>query len=196
MKSTRNLFIGVLLGAIAAITPVVAYAGVTVVYPKSTHTVNVNTTPPITFAQGADYTVANNNGFASAFTLIENNGAFTVTLSSLSGGSVTIDKYANAVATATVTTFKMQVGTAVSGTLDSTEIEILKIRLWTGGTPPTVDGSVGVCAVLDLESAVDTESAATCAGSQTVFIQVVYQLAAGAVGSSTVATRPSSIILA
>lgn len=190
----RSVLLSALLVAIATMGPIVAYAGIAVVYPKSSQTVSVDTTPPITFAQGADYTQANTLGFASAFALSDNNGAFGITLSSLSGGTVTIDKYVHAVADATISTFKVQIGTAISGTLDATEVESLKIRLWTGGTPPTADGSVGVCAVLDLESALDAESSATCAGNQTVYVQVVFQLASGSAGSSTVAIRPSSLV--
>lgn len=192
----RGLTLGTLLLGISIVGPVVAYAGVTVIYPKATHSVTVNASPPITFAQGTDYATANTLGFASAFTLTDNDAAFTMTLSALSGGAVTIDKYVHIVATAGVTSYKIQVGTAASGTLDATEIEVLKVRLWTGGTPPTADGSAGVCAVLDLESALDTESTASCNGNQTVFVQVVFQLASGSAGSSTVAVRPSSIVYA
>jgi len=196
LPSGKSLFLAALLAAVTIFAPFIAYAGVTVVYPKSTHTVNVNTSPPIVFAQGADYAEANSGGFASAFSLVDNDAAFTLTLSALSGGSVTIDKYANLVADASIDTFKAQVGTAVAGTLDAAEISMLKIRLWTGGSAPTADNSAGVCAVLDLESALDTESATTCDGAQTVFVQVVYTLATGSAGSSTVAVRPSSIVFA
>jgi len=192
----RGLTLGTLLLAISIVGPVVAYAGISVIYPKATHSVNVNTSPQITFAQGSDYSTANTLGFASAFTLTDNSAAFTMTLSSLSGGSITIDKYVHLVATSAISTFKVQVATAASGTLDATELEVLKVRLWTGGTAPTADGSSGVCAVLDLESAVDTESAATCNGNQTVYVQVVFQLATGSAGTSTVAVRPSSIVFA
>lgn len=196
MRNGTSIALGVLLVAVTLTTPLIAYAGITVVYPKSTHTVGVDATPPITFAQGADYAAANTQGFASAFALIDNDGAFTITLNSLAGGNVTIDKYANLVADATISTFKVQIGTAVSGTLDAAELESLKIRLWTGGAPPTTDNSAGICAILNLESAADAESSTTCAGNQTVFIQVVYQLASGASGSSTVAVRPSSLVFA
>jgi hypothetical protein len=192
----RGLTLGTLLMAIAILGPAIAYAGVTVIYPKATHSVNVDTTPPLTFAQGSDYAQANSVGFASAFTLIDNSAAFTMTLSSLSGGAITIDKYVHLVAASTVSTFKAQIATAASGTLDATEIEVLKVRLWTGGTPPTADGSSGVCAVLDLEAALDTESGTTCAGNQTVYVQVVFQLATGSAGSSSVSIRPSSIVFA
>jgi hypothetical protein len=192
----KSISLTLLLAGVAALSPIIAYAGVTVVYPKSTHTVNVNASPPITFAQGADYASANANGFASAFTLVDANAAFTITLSALSGGNVTIDKYANLVAGASITSFKMQIATAVSGTLDATEIVVLRIRLWTGGTPPTADNSTGVCAVLNLEALVNTESGTTCGGNQTVFVQVLYELGTGSAGSSTLALRPSSIVFA
>jgi len=71
----------------------------------------------------------------------------------------------------------------------------LKLRFWTGATAPTADDSTGVVAVLDLTAAVDTETATTIAGSQTVFVQLVCEYASGTTGSSSVSIQPSSIVL-
>lgn len=190
----KNWMLGAILVAVAILGPTVAYAGVSVIYPSSTHTVTT-ATPPITFGSGSDYTLANTLGFASSFATVDAAAAFTITLSGLAGGTVTIDNYTAISKASGVTSYKVQVATAVSGTLDASEITTLKIRLWTGATAPTADGSAGVCAVLDLESVLDTESSASCTGSL-VKVQVVYALATLASGSSTVAIRPSSIVFA
>jgi len=195
----KSVGLGFLLVGMAIVGPLVAYAGVSVIYPSSTHTANVDTSPPITFAAGADHSQANSIGFAGAFTQTNNAASFTLTLSGLSGGTVTIDKYAAVTATSAVTSYKMQVASALSGTL--TTPTVLKIRVWdTSGSAPTADGSASVCAYLDLTASANTEStagaAAPCAGGATYAIQVVYQLPNASSGSSTVAIRPSSIVFA
>lgn len=189
---TKNWMLGGILVTIAILGPMVAYAGVSVIYPSSTHTVST-ATAPITFAAGSDYTQALGLGFLSSFANPDS-GAFSISLAGLAGGTLTVDKYATITKASTVTSFNMSIASAMSGDLSSSEISTLKIRLWTGSTAPTADGSAGVCAVLDLESGVDTESAA-CTGSP-VHIQVIYSLATGAAGTSTVSIRPSSIVFA
>lgn len=190
LKSTS---LGVLLVAIAVVGPMVAYAGVSVIYPAGQQTVNVDTAPPITWSAGADHTQANGLGFVGAFTRTDNNAAITLTLSGLSGGTITIDKLGNVDREASVTSWKMSISTALSGTL--TAPTTLKLRFWTGVTAPTADNSAGVCAVLDLTAALNTETSAACTGSQ-VFAQLVYTLPASASGSSTVSIRPTSIVFA
>lgn len=188
----KTLGLAVLLAGMAIVGPLVAYAGVTVIYPSTTVTTDIDTTPPITFAAGADHALAVDVGFAGALSTIDNAGAFTLTASGLSGGSVTIDKLTNIVANDDVGTFKLQVATALvpSGGFNP---DTLKVRLWTGGTAPTADGDSSVCGVLDLEAALNTETSTTCAGNQTVFVQLVYALPSGAAGSGVVSLRPSSI---
>ncbi len=194
MRLTK-MGLGLLLAGMAIVGPLVAYAGVSVIYPSSTHTVDVNASPPITFAAGDDHAQANGLGFAGAFTQTNNAASFTLTLSGLSGGTVTIDDYAEVTATAGVTSFKLEVASALSGTL--TTPTTLKVRVWDpAGAAPTADNSASVCAVLDLKSAASTESAASCAGSAAYNVQVVYQLPSASSGSSTVALRPSSIVFA
>lgn len=191
-EAAKRLGLGVLLIGLSVIGPIVAYAAITVVYPKSTHTVNVGGTPPITFQQGTDYSTAANLSLLSGLTFIDNNAAFTITVSTMAGSNLTIDKYVHAVKGAGVTAFKMSIGQAIGGTLNATEIAELKVRLWTGGTAPSTDYSAGVCAVLDLEAALATETTGSCTGS-TVYLQLKYRLNHDAAGSSTVAIRPSSV---
>ena len=194
-KIHSETYLYILLVAIAIMAPLVSYAGVSLIYPDSTITNNVNANPPITWAQGADYTLAQSNGFAGSFSTSNNAAAFTLTVSGLSGGTVTTDKLVNVVATSGVSTFKVKISTAQSVGLSPTPTT-LKLRFWTGATAPTADGSAGVVAVLDLTSALNTETAATILGSQTVFVQIVCTFASSTSGSSSVSIQPSSIVLA
>ncbi len=182
---------GALLVAIALVGPMVAFAGVSAVWPESTKTVDVNTSPPITFAAGADHTQANSLGFAGAFTATNNAASYTLTVSGLSGGTLTIDDLVTITSTANVADYKLQIDTALAGTL--TNPDTLKVRLWTGATPPTADGDAQVCGVLDLEAVATTETATACAGSSTVKVQLIYALPDGSSGSSTVSIAPSTI---
>lgn len=131
-------------------------------------------------------------GFAGSFTTTNNAASFTLTVSGLSGGTVTVDKLLNVVATSGIATYKIQITTALSGSL-SPAPTTLKLRFWTGATAPQNDGDAGVITVLSLQSAQGTETAATIAGNQTVFVQLVYTLASATTGSSTVSIAPSSI---
>ena len=192
----KNFTLGALLMAIAVLGPLVAYAGITVVYPKSNLSVAISTTPPIVFDQGADYNMSTNLTLASGWIGFNNNASFNITFNGLSGANVTVDRMVHVNATAFVDTWKLQVGTAyVASGLESNEINILKIRAWEGGTAPTADNDAAVCAYLDLEAAVDTES--TQPGGNTcdddVNLQFIIDLVDGANGSGTVSIRPSSI---
>ncbi len=186
----------VLLVGIALLTPLVSYAGISLIYPSSEFTADV-ATPPITWDTGDDYTLASNLGFASGYTSHDNTASFALTISGLSGGSVTVDKLLDLTADAPVTSFKIKIETALSGTL-SPEPDTLKLRIWTGATAPTSDVDASVEAVVDLLAAVDTESAAiTQAATTTYFVQLVYgwnSARVDASGSSTVEIAPSSIV--
>lgn len=180
-----------LLVVLAILGPLVAYAGITVIYPAATLTTDVDESPPITFAAGADHAQAQTIGFSSAFTAADNSGAFTLTVNGLSGGNITIDDLVTITKAAEVTSFKMDIDTAYSGTLTP---DVYAVRLWTGGTAPTVDGDAQVCAVLDLTASV--ESAASCTAT-TVKVQVIIELPSGmTTESGTVTVRPSSIVFA
>lgn len=192
-RKWKNPALSVLLVMIATVGPLIAYAGVTLLYSQSEHTVRVNTTPPISFLQGSDYSAAQNASLATGFATQDNGAAFLITLSGINGGNYTIDKYVHVSKNSGTTSYKVQIATAIAGTLDATEIQDLKVRFWTGGTAPTTNYSSGVCAFLNLEDAVNTESSGTCTAS-TVYVQVVFQIAENSAGSSTVAIRPSSIV--
>lgn len=191
-RKRRAWLLGSLLFLVAVIGPAVTYAGVSVIWPSSTHTADVNTSPPLTLAEGSDYTTAETLGFAGSFDTSDNAAAMSLTLSGLSGGTVTVDDYAAITKGASVTSYKVEVASALSGTLSSPDT--LKIRIWTGATEPTADDDAGVCAVLDLTAAADTESTDSCSASAK--IQVVYELPVDATGSSDVDIRFSSIVFA
>ncbi len=190
----RTIAFASLLLVVALTAPLVAYAGVTAVWPGSDQTAAVATSPPVSFAAGSDHSAANTAGFAGAFTEANDGASYTLTLSGLSGGNLTVDDLVTITANSAVSTFKLEIDTALTGTL--TNPTVFKMRLWTGGTAPTADNSAGVCAVLDLEATAGTETAATCAGNQSVKVQVVYVLPDSASGSSTVTIRPSSVAFA
>jgi len=192
---TKNWMLGGILATIAILGPMVAYAGVSVIYPSSSHTATTVATAPISFAEGADYTLAETLGFATDFATADSASHFSVSLNGIGGGTIIIDKYATITRTSGVSSYKMSIATAMTGTMDATEIASLKVRLWTGATPPVLDGSTGVCAVLDLEAIIDTESTNACSDAS-VFMQVTYQLSVGATGSSSVAIRPSTVVFA
>jgi hypothetical protein len=189
----KRVVLGALLVGMTIVGPLVAYAGVSVIWPSSTYTVNVNQSPPITFVAGADQATAQALGFTGAFGSTNNGASYTLTVSGLSGGRVTIDKLADVDRTSAVASYKMQVATALGSGIIPT---ILKLRHWTGGTAPTADGDSQVCAVLDLKAAQGTESSGSCSAA-TVFTQLVYELPSGqTTQSDTVSFRPSSIVFA
>lgn len=186
----KNWMLGGILAIVAILGPMVAYAGVSVIYPVSTQTAAVDTTPLITFQAGDDHALAQTLGFAGAFTQADNAASFTLTLNSLSGGSVTIDNYAEGVADASVGVWSLEVVGALTGTL--TNPTELRIRVWnSGGAAPTADNSASVCALLDLEAIAGTDATGTCADD--VNIQVIYTLPTASSGSSTVTLRPVGV---
>jgi hypothetical protein len=183
---------GLLVG-MAVVGPMVAYAGVSVIWPSSTATVDVDEAPPITFAAGSDHAQAQTIGFAGAFSAGNNAASFTLSLNGLSGGTVTIDNLTYITREASVASYKVQIATAIGGGINPST---LKVRLWTGGTAPTADGDASVCAVLDLEAALNTESSAACTAAG-VKVQLVYTLPTGqTTQSDTVSIRPSSVTFA
>jgi hypothetical protein len=192
MKKETILYI--LLIGIALLVPTISFAGVSLIYPDSTFTTDVNTSPPITWDQGNDYTLAQSLNFAGSFVTSDNDASFTLTVSGLSGGTVTIDKLLNLTAASSVSTYKLKISSALAGTL--TAPTTLKLRLWTGATAPTSDGDGQVEAVLDLTAVLDTETSTTIAGNQVVYVQLICEYASSTTGSSSVSIQPSSIALA
>lgn len=193
LGAVKSTLLGSLLVGIAVVGPMVAYAGVSVIWPSTTATVDVDEAPPITFLVGTDHAKANTIGFAGAFTAGNNAGSFTLQMNGLSGGQITVDNLTHVKKETSITSYKLQVATAIGGGINPST---LKVRLWTGATPPTADGDSQVCAVLDLEAAANTESSASCTAVD-VFVQLVYALPTGqTTQSDTVSIRPSSIVFA
>ena len=195
----KSVTLGALLIAIAVTGPLVAYAGISVIYPGSQKTFDINTTPPVTFAEGPDYALGESSGFLTAFVAAHNDAAYSFTVHGLSGASLTIDNLTEVTRTAAVASYKVQISAAYDGDLT---VSTLKIRLWSAdeapGTPPTADGADNVCAVLDLTAALNTESATTCE-EETVQMQLIMVLPVGTqqdAESATVSVRPSSIVFA
>lgn len=186
----KSVLLTSLLVAMALLGPTVAYAGVSVVWPESDVGAGVDTTPPLTFSAGTDHADANTLGFIDpAFSATNNGASFTLTLNGLSGGTVTIDDVVNLSVGSGVASHKVEVSTAAA---DATQFTVLKLRLWTGSTAPTADGDAQVCAVLDLTSTADTESANAC--TKSTKMQLIIELPDGSSASDTVSIRPSSIV--
>ncbi len=83
MKKEAILY--ALLIGIALLVPTISFAGVSLIYPDSTFTADVNTNPPITWDQGNDYALAQSLNFAGSFATSANDAAFTLTVSGLPG---------------------------------------------------------------------------------------------------------------
>lgn len=180
--------VALLLG-VAVLGPMVAFAGVQVIWPDSIHTVNVLEQSPLTFAQGADYAAAETQGYAANFTTYSAATSFSVTINGVAGGQLIIDDYVNITKGAATASYKVSIGSALSGSLSNPAA--LKIRLWTGATAPTADADAQVCSVLDLEANATTESTGACTADTKV--QIIFDLPQGASGTSTVSIRPSSV---
>lgn len=188
----------VLLVGVALLAPLVSYAGISLIYPSSQLTADVNVSPPITWATGADYTLASNLGFVSGYVSHDNTASFVLTISGLSGGSVTVDQLLDLTAGASVTSFKIKIATALSGSLSPVP-DVLKLRIWNASTTaPTSDTDPSVLAVVDLKAAAGTESVAITQTAATTYrVQLVYAWNTARVdasGSSTVEIQPSSIV--
>lgn len=187
---SKTVLMGTLLGGMSIMGPMVAYAGVNVVYPGSVQTADVDESPPITFSAGADHSTAQSAGFAGSFVSSENGAQWNLTFNGLSDGKVTIDDAVNVTVESAVTSYKMKVSSALGTGIDPTTF---KIRLYNGSTAPSADGDSQVCAVLDLTSAQGTETTNSC-DSLDRKIQVIYELPEGqTTESDTVTVQPSSI---
>lgn len=207
----KSLVLGTLLTGLALFSPLVAHAGIQVVYPESAHTVDINTTPPIQFDKGGDFARAQSLGFLGGWSGKNNNASFDLTLSGLSGGILQIDHYINATAVADINTFKFEVSSALDtgGTLDpdapDNEIESFYLCAWYGTVAPTNPPVAGsectdpgantvVCASLNLESVAGTESTGgPCPDTPDLQLQIYLDLKDDSTGTNSVSIRPSSI---
>lgn len=209
--TVRGSALTAILVALALVGPVVAYAGVSVVWPASTKTVNVNQDPPIRFLKGTDYPLAASNNFTTAWAGQNANASYTITVSGLSGGNLTIDKLVDVEVDANVQDFNISIESALSGTFESVNITRLKIRLWNGTTAPAwddseagaADGVAGVRCVLDLEGAAGSSTGAVAAShcerpsEGTMFMQLLFALADDqTTEESTVSIQPLDVVFA
>lgn len=196
-----------ILMAAALVGPTVAYASVDVVWPASTKTIDVNQDPPITFDTGTDYELASRNNFTGDFEGHNNNASYTVTISGLSGGRVTIDKLINLTVLDTVGSFNVEISDALSGTFDLANITELRMRIWNGTTAPDNDSSDGVRCVLDLTQPTGNDTSgyppdkcelpgeSVGPGQRRAYMQIVFELADDqTTESATVDIRPLDIV--
>lgn len=186
-RTAKSSTLTVLLVALSLVGPAVAYAGVQVVWPASTDTLNVNEDPPITFDTGDDFPSAKSNNFTGDWVGHNNNASYTVTLSGLSGGNLTVDKWLNVTVNSAIQDFKLNITEGIGeDTLGKSSIEYATIRLWnaTNGDPaPANNGSLTSQCELSLQASVGTASP-TCPDPSTLWgagnqlkMQVVYELA-------------------
>lgn len=198
-----------ILVAIVLMGPAVAYAGVNVVYPASTKTLNVNQDPPIRFDRGDDYAVAQANNFTAGWAGSNNNASYTINVSGLSGGNLTIDKLVGLTIQDTVPSFNVSISAALSGSFDPANVTYFVMRIWNGTTAPTTNASLGVRCVLNLKAAVDTHTGQNAQGEcelpgevgaqpdeRVAHMQIVLELGGDqTTESSTVSIRPQDIAL-
>jgi hypothetical protein len=213
MKSKKQLYLYAILGSIALIVPLFSYAGVTLIYPSSTTTVNVSSSPPITYASDTDYTTAANNGLAASFTTTNQGASYTVTVKGLSGGSMTADQWIKINAVTGVSQFTSQISSALTST---TGITSLKLRYWDSGlssTAPTSDTANNVIGTIDLKagtagtsisfnSAYNTNAGATASTMATVAktaagvkVQLIVTLIDSSTANASVSLQPTGIVL-
>lgn len=186
-RTAKSSTLTVLLVALSLVGPAVAYAGVQVVWPESTDTLNVNEDPPITFDTGADFSSAQSNNFTGDWVGHNNNASYTVTLSGLSGGNVTIDKWINVSVNPAIQDFELNITEAIGeDTLGKSSIEYATVRLWNssnGDAAPTANGSLTSQCELSLQAPVGTSSqncpdpSTLTGGGSWLQMQVVYELA-------------------
>lgn len=162
----KSATLTVLLVAMSLVGPAVAYAGVDVIWPESTNTVNINQDPPIQFdANSTDFRTAQANNFTGSWTGSNNNASYTVTVSGLSGGNVTIDKWLNVSYKEAVDSYDINITDdtlAAVGptTLTSSEVNFIGYRVWdASGSAPTTNTSASVLCWVNLENASDTGTA-------------------------------------
>jgi hypothetical protein len=179
---------------IALFGPLLAYAGVQLLYSESDHIVTVGGIFPVLFEPGADYPVAEKGGFATNFTSRDQGASFSVTLKGISGGNISVDSYAIARKNLGTQSYKIQLGHALTGSLSLDKVEEIKLRLWNGNTVPLTDESPGVCAAFDLSTAQVNEESATACTAEVTHLQVILRLRPGASGTSNLSIRPSSIV--
>lgn len=133
----------------------VGYAAISLTYDPSKLDVGVKADPLI-WESGSDYSTAVSRGYASGFVQSTNKTYMNVTINGLPEVTLVIDELLEIQNQSAVTSFNVEISTAISGTLvTQSRIDTLKLRFWKGGTPPTDDSVPN----LDLTAAQGTTTA-------------------------------------
>lgn len=182
----------IVLVGLALTGPMVAYAGISVVYPDSFGGSSVKDTPGITFSEGTDWDTAQGDGFLDNATMTTDGSSTNVefNMNGLIDGEVTIDDAIN-VSLSGVSSFKLD----VTGAASSADIDIFEVCVWTGTTTPSsCDSSESaVCIELDLTTASESSNACSNGLDAKVMIHLKLKDTAAASLDSDATFKPSSI---
>ncbi|MEM2928329.1 MAG: hypothetical protein QXP60_05140 [Nitrososphaerota archaeon] len=142
-------FIAILIAILLSIA-LITYTGVNLIYSPSTITVGV-VKPPLLWEQGGDYGTASSLGYATGWALSTNKTYFSITVKGSPELTVIIDDIFRIVNTTNVASFKVEIATAISGSLVG-KIDTLTLEFW--------DDTRGVVGTLNLKGSEGTKTAA------------------------------------
>jgi|GEM_PF-7017418 len=180
-------FIAILIAILLSIA-LITYTGVNLIYSPSTITVGV-VEPPLLWEQGGDYTTAASLGYATGWSLSTNKTYFSITVRGSPELRVVIDDIFRVVNTTNVASFKVEIATAISGSLvDKNKINTLTLEFW--------DDS-GVKGTLNLLANQGTKTGAMTIDDDydMLKVRIIIELASGALttDSATVEIRFTEI---
>jgi len=136
-KKHRRL-IAILIAILLSIA-LITYTGVHLIYSPSTITVGVVELYPLKWKQGDDYNTAYNLGYAKGWSLSTKETHFNIIVNGTPGLTVIIDDIFSVYNTTNVVSFKVEIATAISGSLVN-KITTLKLRFYNASDPiPTAD---------------------------------------------------------
>ena len=180
-------FIAILIAILLSIA-LITYTGVNLIYSPSTITVGV-AKPPLLWEQGSDYTTAASLGYATGWSLSTNKTYFSITVRGSPELRVEIDDIFRVVNTTNVASFKVEIATAISGSLVG-KINTLTLEFW--------DDS-GVKGTLNLLAIQGTKTGAMTIDDDydMLKVRIIIELASGALttDSATVEIRFTEITL-
>ncbi|MEM2083947.1 MAG: hypothetical protein QXV10_05485 [Nitrososphaerota archaeon] len=142
-------FIAILIAILLSIA-LITYTGVNLIYSPSTITVGV-VKPPLLWEQGSDYGTASSLGYATGWSLSTNKTYFSITVRGSPELTVIIDDIFRVVNTTNIASFKVEIATAISGSLVG-KIDTLTLEFW--------DDTRAVVGTLDLKALEGTKTAA------------------------------------
>lgn len=187
---------------VAVTGPMVAYAGVSVVYPESTTTGDIDTSPPVTLAKGSDWSSALSADLVASWSSDDSAASVSFTIKGLEDGNVTIDALVKADQISGVSSHKIEVtdaiGASESGGLVASEISDAKLVFYddSAASAPGNVTAASVCAWIDLTSV--SESSGSCdPADDSVNAQLFYELNDvdnPSTDTATIKFRPSSIV--